>query len=133
MADLGSRVHDPDGAFSVLTAGRCRITAARIRDGLDELQLRAVSGTPLDRILRDAEWLGSGPEDLFAAGGRFFQDPKRFSVAFMRMEQAVRLADVLAWAKLVQGTHRNIRQWIEKRIDRIESQADQAQDHLFRT
>lgn len=85
----------------------------------------------VEQMAEDAGWLGTGPQDIFANGGRYYEDRRRFAKAFVRMEQAGRIADLLSWAQQIDGMRSHARRWIEKRIDRIDTQDEQAQDHLF--
>ena len=83
------------------------------------------------QMVEDAEWLASFRRRLFDAGGPFEADPGRAGAAFMRMEQARRLAELLTRAPQIAGARDHVKRWIRKRIDRIESLDEEAQDLLF--
>lgn len=95
------------------------------------LQIAIPPEASIEQLTCDAEWLGSGPEDLFADSGRYHEDATRFATAFVRMEQAGRVADAVLWASRMQGARDHARRWMRARIDRIETQDDQGQDLLF--
>lgn len=102
-----------------------------IRSGLAAIHVELRPDAMLSHMLADAEWLGTGPEDLFGADTRMDEDADRFARAFMRMEQADRLSNLLHWAKNVGNLQTHSRRWIQKRIDRTETQVEEAQDLLF--
>jgi hypothetical protein len=120
-----------NGGFRELSAARCRSVATGLREGLQALALTVPDDASLAGMLRDADWLGSGPDDLFHPEGRVHEDMTRFAKAFMRMEQATRVADFLLWTTRIRGSQQHARLWIRKRIDRTETQDEQGQDLMF--
>lgn len=115
-----------------LTGARCAEIARAIRDGLAGLGVRLQPHHDLERIVRQAELLASlGVGDVFGS----FRDADgpekdRITGAILAMEQAERVAASLQ----VAGRVRNFAQvtkWLQKKIDRLETQESRAQDHLF--
>lgn len=119
------------GSYRKLTAEECRRNATGLRQGVAGLGLSLRPESSIAQMIEDAEWLADGPDDVFDAVGKFEEDPDRFLTAFMRMEQAGRIADLLEWASRVGNSRAHARYWIQQRLDRMETQDEQSQDLLF--
>ncbi len=105
-----------------LGAPECFRVVTKLRAALDHFRLTPNPTSDLARMIRELEWLADNLETI--------SDLPRYNRAFPLIEQASRIAFALESLQPVLGADAKVR-WLRKRIDRLTTQADQAQDYLF--
>lgn len=111
------------GEARVLTAEVALKSARDIREGAARLGVTLARQNDLEKIARDCE--------LFASlEGKASPPDARFIEGLMAAEQGMRLAATLSMAGQVQGAEK-LATWVRGHINAIETQDEEAQDHLL--
>lgn len=112
-----------------LTPEMCTRAGRDIREGAARLGVRLEGQHDLEKVARACDRLASLLADPPGSSG--ILEPDAHSVeTFMMAEQGMRLASILRMAGRVDGSDK-LAVWIKGRINRLETQAEEAQDHLF--
>jgi hypothetical protein len=125
---VSSRAH---GRNQALTGSMCAQIADRLRAGLKQLGVTVHPDASIGRMIADAEWLGAFRDGDVCASFNNGIDQRRFATAFLRMEQARRIAELLERCQRVENSDAKLKPWIRKRVDRLETQSETSQDYLF--
>jgi len=105
-----------------LQAPECRQVVSKLRQALGFFRLTPNPVSDLARMIRELEWLADNLDSI--------SDVPRYDRAFPLIEQASRIAFALESLQPVSGAEAKVR-WLRKRIDRLTTQTEQAQDYLF--
>jgi hypothetical protein len=116
--------------FEQITAGQCATWAATLRNGLAEFQLSVHPTSDVGQMIRELDWLGSFPSEAAQPDAAWAANRDRAKRAFPLVEQAIRIAQSITFAHGISGAHERVRS-LRKRVNRLESQDEQAQDILF--
>lgn len=81
-------------------------------------------------MIAELEWLGTFPADAPQPDAAWAENPTRAKVAFPLYEQAIRIAQAVALTGGIPGARERVLK-LRKRLDRLMSQDEQAQDFLF--
>jgi hypothetical protein len=116
--------------YEYVRSDECASQAALLREGLAYFGIEVNPTSDVARMIEALEWLGSFPPDAVQPDTAFAADQKRALRAFPLYEQALRIARALAWARTIPGAREKMR-FLKKRLNRLETQDERAQDYLF--
>lgn len=116
--------------FEQLTSARCAAQAALFRQGLANFSVSVTPTSDVGRMIAALEWMGSFPPDSPQPDTAWAADRERAKRSFPLVEQATRIAQALVTTRDVPGADK-LAAKLRKKLDRLISQDEQAQDFLF--
>ena len=116
--------------FEQITAGRCAEQAIELRAGLAHFGVSVNPTSDVGRMLAALEWMGSFSPDSPQPDAAWAADRERAKRSFPLYEQAIRIGNALTVTRDIHGADK-LAAKLRKRIDRLVSQDEQAQDFLF--
>lgn len=116
--------------YEQVTSDQCATHAALLKDGLAYFGIEANPTSDIGRMIGALQWMGSFPADAAQPDTAFAADQKRALRSFPLYEQAFRIARAVAWARTIPGARAKM-PFLKKRINRLETQEERAQDYLF--
>lgn len=108
----------------------CAVLASLLSGALARMGVKVNRTSDISRMLSALEWLGSFPPTAPQPDTAYKQDRKRAVEAAVLFEQASRLAAVITLAEGIPGGVQIVRK-LKKRIDRMKTQDEPAQDFFF--
>lgn len=118
------------GQYEHVTSEQCAAYARILREGLDSFGVGANPTSDLVRMLEALEWFGSFRPDSYQPEAALKVDQNRALRSFVLFEQAKRTAVAVGWALAIPGSEKVIRR-LKKRLNRLESQDEEALDYFF--
>ena len=116
--------------YEYVRSAQCAAQARLLKEGLDYFGIKVNPTSDVGRMIAALEWMGSFPAETAQPDSAFTTDRKRALGAFPLYEQALRIASTLTWARTVPGAREKVLH-LKKRLNRLETQDEQAQDYLF--
>lgn len=116
--------------FEQVTAERCASWALLLKHGLAHFGVSVNPTSDVGRMIEALEWLGSFPPDAPQPEAAAAVDRARALRAYPLYEQAIRIAHALTLTRDVPGAEK-LAARLRKRVNRLVSQNEQAQDFLF--
>lgn len=113
-----------------MTSAQCATQAALLKEGLGYFGIKVNATSDVGRMIAALEWMGSFPPEAVQPDTAFTADRKRALQAFPLYEQALRIARAVTWARTVPGAREKVLH-LKKRVNRLETQDEQAQDYFF--
>lgn len=116
--------------YERITSAQCAAQATTLKDALDYFGIKVNPTSDVGRMIASLEWMGSFPPETVQPDAAFASNRNRALRAFPLYEQALRVAGAITWARTVPGAREKVLH-LKKRLNRLETQDEQAQDYLF--
>lgn len=116
--------------YEYVTSAQCAEQATLLKEGLHYFGISANPTSDVGRMIAALEWMGSFAAETVQPDTAFKANRKRALRAFPLYEQALRIARTITWARTVPGARDKVLH-LRKRLNRLETQDERAQDYLF--
>jgi hypothetical protein len=116
--------------YTQVRASECAEWAKVLREALQACDVAVHRASDVGRMIAELEWLGTFPPDAPQPDAAWAENPARAKIAFPLYEQAIRVAQAVAFSRGIPGARERVLK-LRKRLDRLTTQDEQAQDFLF--
>jgi hypothetical protein len=116
--------------YTQVTASECAEWATVLRDALRACDVTVHPRSDVGQMIAELEWLGTFPPTASQPDAAWAENPARARIAFPLYEQAVRVAQAVALTQGIPGARERVMK-LKKRLNRLTTQDEPAQDFLF--
>lgn len=116
--------------YTQLKASDCAHWAIVLKEGFREFGVTVHPTSDIGLMIAALEWLGAFPLDVPQPDTAWAANPTRTRNAFPLYEQAIRIAEAVSFARGILGARERVDK-LRKRLNRLTTQDEQAQDFLF--
>jgi SEC-C motif-containing protein len=121
---------NPPERVGRLTREECGRIAGSLDKSLAYFGISLNPTADLASMIRELKWIASFPAEPHEPGGAAQGGGTRAHRAFYFADQAGRIAEALDAVRNVHGAAKKV-VWLKKRLDRLQTQSERAQDYLF--